>query len=115
MIPANAPDAFTCAQSGCRRRPAPLHPAHPALQLCLAETSLLTDQGFEALEGLTALRELDVSCWIVRRPAASASAAAASCQVSRSALCMPCPALPCPALPCPALPCPAPVEVLWCG
>jgi hypothetical protein len=27
----------------------------------------VTDQGFEALAGLTALRELDVSCWTVRK------------------------------------------------
>jgi hypothetical protein len=75
---ANAPDACCVRSTGlltlprrslpCPTVPRPA-PPHPALQLCLAETSLLTDLGFEAPEGLTALRELDVSCWIVRRPA----------------------------------------------
>lgn len=37
----------------------------PLLQLCVPEASLVTDQGLEALAGLTALRELDVSCWRV--------------------------------------------------
>ena len=37
-----------------------------ALQLRVPGAALVTDQGFEALAGLTALRELDVSCWTVR-------------------------------------------------
>ena len=42
----------------------------PTLQLCLSETSLLTNQGVAALAGLTALRELHASCWLVRTYAA---------------------------------------------
>lgn len=49
--------------------PAPcltLCPAAPPLQLRLPEAPLVTDGGLAALAGLTALQELDLSCWQVR-------------------------------------------------